>query len=81
MKPILYTNRDFYKNHFANQPEFKPYCFWIAHYHVSDLDMPDDSKWHFWQHSDRGRVNGINEPVDFNVFYGDFATLQRLCVP
>ncbi len=81
VKPILYTNRDFYKNHFANQPEFKPYCFWIAHYHVSDLDMPDDSKWHFWQHSDRGRVNGINEPVDFNVFYGDFATLQRLCVP
>lgn len=81
IKPIVYTNRDFYKNHFANQPEFKPYVFWIAHYHVADLSMPDDSKWHFWQHSDRGRVNGINGSVDFNVFYGDSATLRRLCVP
>lgn len=81
VKPILYTYRDFYKNHFADQPEFKPYCFWIAHYHVADLDMPDDSKWHFWQHSDRGNVNGINERVDFNVFYGDSATLRKLCLP
>ncbi len=80
-KPIVYTNRDFYKNHFADQPEFKPYCFWIAHYHVADLSMPDDSKWHFWQHSDRGAVNGINEPVDFNVFYGDSLTLRRMCIP
>ncbi len=81
VKPIVYTNRDFYKNYFADQPEFKPYCFWIAHYYVTNLEMPDDSKWHFWQHSDRGTVNGINEPVDFNVFYGDSATLRRLCVP
>ena len=81
VKPIVYTNRDFYKNHFANQPEFKPYRFWIAHYHVAKLSMPDDSKWHFWQHSDRGTVNGINEPVDFNVFYGDSAALRRMCVP
>ena len=81
VKPIVYTNRDFYKNYFAEMAEFKPYCFWIAHYHVADLDMPDDSKWHFWQHSDRGTVNGINERVDFNVFYGDSATLRRLCVP
>lgn len=81
VKPILYTNRDFYKNHFANEPAFKPYQFWIAHYHVAKLVMPDDSKWHFWQHSDRGNVTGINEPVDFNVFYGDSAALKRLCLP
>ena len=81
VKPILYTNRDFYKNYFANEADFKPYCFWIAHYHVANLSMPDDSKWHFWQHSDRGSVNGINEPVDFNVFYGDSAALRRMCVP
>lgn len=81
VKPIVYTNRDFYKNHFANEPDFKPYCFWIAHYHVADLSMPDDSKWHFWQHSDRGSVNGINERVDFNVFYSDSVTLRKLCLP
>lgn len=81
VKPIVYTNRDFYKNYFANEANFKPYCFWIAHYYVADLKMPDDSKWHFWQHSDQGTVNGINEPVDFNVFYGDSVALRRLCLP
>jgi lysozyme len=78
VKPILYTGRDFYKQYFANQPEFKPYVLWIAHYHVAELTMPDESEWHFWQHSDRGNINGINEKVDFNVFAGDTLALQRL---
>jgi lysozyme len=81
IKPILYTNRDFYKNYFADSEDFKGYRYWIAHYHVSDLDMPDDEKWHFWQHSDRGNVNGINEKVDFNVFNGDSLELRKLCLP
>ncbi len=81
VKPILYTNRDFYKRYFADEPDFKPYILWIAHYHVPELTMPDDSKWHFWQHSDQGQVNGINEKVDFNVFNGDSLALRRLCIP
>lgn len=81
VRPILYTSRDFYKQYFADQPEFAGYRFWIAHYHVADFDMPGEETWHFWQHSDRGNVNGINERVDFNVFNGDSAALRRLCVP
>jgi len=81
VRPILYTNRDFYKINFADEEDFKNYLFWIAHYHVSDFDMPGDEDWHFWQHSDRGNVNGINERVDFNVFNGDSAALRKLCVP
>ncbi|HAD13908.1 MAG TPA: glycoside hydrolase [Saprospirales bacterium] len=81
VKPILYTNRDFYKNYFADNEAFKGYRFWIAHYHVSDFDMPDEEPWHFWQHSDRGNVNGINERVDFNVFNGDTTALKKLCIP
>lgn len=81
VKPILYTNRDFYKNYFADEEAFEGYRFWIAHYHVTKLDMPDDEDWDFWQHSDRGTVNGINEPVDFNVFNGDSAALRALCIP
>ncbi len=30
----------------------------------------------FWQHSDRGQVDGINGPVDFNVFNGTVEELQ-----
>ncbi len=81
VRPILYTNKDFYKRFFADNEDFKGYRFWIAHYYVTDFDMPGEQKWHFWQHSDRGNVNGINEMVDFNVFNGDSAELRRLCVP
>lgn len=81
VRPILYTNRDFYKIYFSDQDSFRDYLFWIAHYHVSELNMPGDEDWHFWQHSDRGNVNGINERVDFNVFNGDSAALRRLCIP
>lgn len=81
VRPILYTNRDFYKQYFADQEDFKGYRFWIAHYHVSSFDMPGDEKWQFWQHSDRGNVNGINELVDFNVFNGDSVALRKLCIP
>ena len=81
VKPILYTNRDFYKRYFAGIKDFQGYRFWIAHYHVNNFDMPGDEKWHFWQHSDRGNVSGINEKVDFNVFNGDSVALRKLCVP
>lgn len=81
IKPILYTNRDFYKNYFVDNEDFKGYRFWIAHYHVTDFDMPGEAKWQFWQHSDRGNVNGINERVDFNVFNGDSSDLKKLCLP
>lgn len=80
-KPILYTNKDFYRQYFQDQDDFKDCRLWIAHYHVADLEMPDDASWHFWQHSDRGNVNGINEKVDFNVFNGGSAAFKKLCLP
>ncbi|MCS6928110.1 MAG: glycoside hydrolase family 25 protein [Saprospiraceae bacterium] len=81
VRPIIYTSRDFYKNYFSNQAEFKPYAFWVAHYYVNLLTMPDGSTWHFWQHNDQGRVNGIKGAVDFNVFRGDSTELRKLCLP
>jgi lysozyme len=75
--PIIYTNYGFYK-HMLKGPEFKKYPLWIAHYRTPDLNYKL-SGWHFWQHSDRGRVNGIRGTVDFNVFNGDDDDLRRLC--
>ena len=63
VKPIIYTYHDFYKQNFDDS--FKDYTLWIAHYHVR---KPNNKQWNFWQHSDRGKVSGINTPVDFNVF-------------
>lgn len=81
VRPIVYTSKDFYKQYFADNEAFKGYLFWIAHYHVANFEMPDDAPWHFWQHSDRGNVTGINERVDFNVFNGDSLALKKLCLP
>jgi len=77
MTPILYTNYGFYK-HLLLGKEFKKYPLWIAHYKTPDINNMVDN-WNFWQHSDRGHVNGINGGVDFNVFNGDIEELKKLC--
>lgn len=75
--PIIYTNYGFYKNYLTGK-EFKKYPLWIAHYKTADLNVKL-SNWHFWQHSDRGRVDGIRGTVDFNVFKGQQDEILQLC--
>ncbi|HAW7953768.1 TPA: hypothetical protein JLO29_000038 [Escherichia coli] len=49
-----------------------------AYSHLPYQRRPDNDgmAWRFWQHSDRGQVDGINGPVDFNVFNGTVEELQ-----
>lgn len=78
VKPIIYTNVDFYKQNLGD--EFDAYPLWVAHYY--ERRQPRIKRdWVFWQHSDRGRVNGITQPVDFNVFYGDSLDFRALLLP
>jgi lysozyme len=75
VKPIIYTNADFYENYLADK--FDAYPLWVAHYLVKAkprIKRP----WHFWQHNERGRVNGIDAYVDFNVFNGALSDLKKL---
>ena len=75
VKPIIYTNVDFYNRHLGI--EFDAYPLWIAHYY--EPEQPRISRsWVFWQHSDEGRVNGIVSKVDFNVFNGDSLAFRNL---
>jgi lysozyme len=75
VKPLIYTNVDFY-NRFLGT-DFDEYPLWVAHYYQPE--QPRISRgWLFWQHSDRGRVNGIVSPVDFNVFNGDSAAFRQV---
>lgn len=77
VKPIIYTYVNFYTHHLAE--EFNDYPLWAAHY--AERNTPRiERPWIFWQHSERGRVNGIVSRVDFNVFNGDdddFADLLK----
>ncbi|MEO8823805.1 MAG: GH25 family lysozyme [Ginsengibacter sp.] len=77
IKPILYTNIDFYERYFHTG--FEEYPLWIAHYLQPDKPRIEN-KWTFWQHSEKGRVDGIRAPVDFNIFYGDSSDFQELLI-
>jgi lysozyme len=78
VKPIIYTNVDFYA-HFLGI-EFDEYPLWVAHY--LQPNKPRIARdWIFWQHNETGKVNGIYSKVDFNVFNGDSSHFRQLLVP
>jgi lysozyme len=77
VKPIIYTNVDFYNRYLKG--EFDEYPLWVAHYLRKDRPRIDRN-WVFWQHSETGRVNGVLQPVDFNVFNGDSAEFRELLI-
>jgi lysozyme len=78
VRPILYTNVGFYQRYLGSA--FDSYPLWIAHYYRPQ--QPNINRgWTFWQHSDAGRVNGIEGPVDFNVFNGDSTAFRRILIP
>ena len=79
-KPIIYTNINFF-NRFLKD-EFSSYPIWIScyfdHYRFfREFFTP----WVIWQHSESGKVDGINGYVDLNVLSGDIKQLQSICVP
>ena len=75
VKPVIYANINFYNKYLLGK--FDEYPFWVAHYLAPDGPRTEQ-KWKFWQHSEKGRVNGIRTMVDFNVFAGDSAEFQQL---
>jgi len=77
VKPILYTNVDFYKFYLKDQ--FDGYPLWVAHY-LQEERPRIYRDWAFWQHSESGRVNGIAAYVDFNVFNGDSTAFSNLLI-
>lgn len=77
VKPIIYTNVDFYKQNLGS--DFDGYPLWVAHYY--QREQPRITRdWTFWQHNDQGNVNGITARVDFNVFRGDSIEFRSMLV-
>lgn len=75
VKPVIYTNIDFYNNFLDGQ--FDEYPLWVAHYLVKDKPRIERN-WTFWQHNEKGRVNGVPAYVDFNVFNGDSTDFSKM---
>jgi lysozyme len=74
-KPIIYTGADFYTKYL--EEAFDEYPLWVAHY-FAPFGPRVGRKWQIWQHSEKGRVNGISKAVDFNVFNGNQAEFGKL---
>lgn len=77
VKPIIYTYIDFYNLYLGS--DFDEYPLWIAHY-IQRKGPRIAREWTFWQHSEKGRVNGIISNVDFNVYKGSDSEFQKLLI-
>lgn len=77
VKPILYASYSF-RTQYLRDARFEVYPFWVAHYNMRKLRYRGD--WVMWQYSENGRIDGIEEDVDLNLFNGEFADLQQLLI-
>lgn len=77
VKPIIYTYHKF-KQQYLNTPVFDDYPYWIAHYYVDKVEYKGE--WKFWQHTDAGRLDGIDGYVDFNIYNGSYYDLQQMTI-
>ncbi|MEM9667467.1 MAG: GH25 family lysozyme [Pseudomonadota bacterium] len=74
VRPVIYTNKRFYNEHFSGSLAHEAY--WLR----SLNGEPDygPGSWLFWQYTDKGRRRGISGSVDLNVFAGNAEKLRAL---
>lgn len=75
--PIIYTYYKF-KVTYLDDPVFDRYPYWIAHYYVDKVEY--QGEWKFWQHTDAGRLPGINGYVDLNIYNGSYYDLRKMTI-
>lgn len=77
VKPIIYTYYKFKENYLSDS-RFDSYPYWIAHYYVDKMEYKGE--WKFWQHTDAGKLPGIDGYVDLNIYNGSYYDLRRLTI-
>ena len=77
VKPIVYASSK-YKKKYLDDPFFKEYPSWVAHYYIPELT--DGEEWLMWQCTDIGVMPGIKEKVDINIFNGTEKQFKELLV-
>ena len=76
VRPVIYTNLTFYYRHLAGH--FDDYTFWVARYGDREPSIAPGARLALWQYGERGRVAGVEGPVDLNVFFGSRAAFDEL---
>lgn len=78
-RPMLYTDPGF-GDHYLEDSRLARYPLWIADYGKKIDSVPSPwakEGWSFWQHSQHGKVQGVDAEVDLNVFKGTIAELKK----
>ncbi len=79
VRPIVYTNINFYNTYLIGNID--DYPLWIAGYFDHERFYNEFlTPWILWQHSEKGKVDGIRGNVDFNVFKGSLEKLKNVSV-
>lgn len=78
VKPIIYTYYKF-KDQYLSDERFDGYPYWIAHYYVDKMEYP--GQWKFWQHTDAGKLPGVQGYVDLDIYNGSYYDLKQLVIP
>jgi lysozyme len=73
--PVYYLNEDFYRYYFTDRPVKNR--LWIRGIYHKPAIMKKTG-WIFWQYCDFGRVVGVGERVDLDVFNGSRREFVRL---
>lgn len=73
--PVIYTNRDYYKNYFDMdkiKKEVGDVYVWFALYGVNNLPASELDFTDVWQYTSTGKLDGVSGNVDMNKFYTNF---------
>ena len=73
-QPIFYISKSFY--HIVLMGSFVNTPLWVRDYQEQPK-LKDGRQWLFWQHTQNGKIDGIDQPVDLNV-YADSAKQWRI---
>lgn len=81
VKPIIYMSASVMKSNDWSKVANADYGLWVANYGTNNGTMQEKAfnkyplkYWKFyclWQYTSKGKVNGYNENLDLDVFYGD----------
>lgn len=71
-KPIFYVTPEFFEEYLEKHASLFPeHTLWLRNV-FREPSQNNCEKWSLWQFANRGRIKGVNGPVDLNVFCGDF---------
>lgn len=80
-KPVIYTNKFFWKDYLNDPTGFDNYPLWVASYRSDAPILPEGwQDYAIWQYTESGSVQGISGNVDKNVFNGSMNKLKQMAL-